>query len=80
MIFENTTVGTRLTVLKINFQMASIEVSLSATLKKPKKSSTPVLPGSPQPAILTQKALTPIKCNGYTTDNHDKENIGVLNK
>lgn len=55
--------------------MASIEVSLSATLKKTKKSSTPVMPSSPQPVTLTQKNVTPIKSNGYITDNHDKENI-----
>lgn len=70
----------RLTVLKINFQMASIEVSLSTTtLKKSKKSSTPIIPSSPQPVMLTQKTITPVKSNGYTTDNHDKENI-VRNK
>lgn len=51
--------------------MASIEVSLSATLKKPKKSLTLVIPNSPQ----TQKTITPVKSNGYMTDNHDKENI-----
>ncbi|KAE9530596.1 hypothetical protein AGLY_011058 [Aphis glycines] len=57
-------------------KMASIEVSLSTTLKKAKKSSTPVIPSSPQPAMITQnKIITPIKGNGYMTDNHDKENI-----
>lgn len=55
--------------------MASIEVSLSTTLKKQKKSSTPVIPSSPQPATITQKTITPVKSNGYMTDNHDKENI-----
>lgn len=61
--------------------MASIEVSLSTTLKKPKKSLTPVIPNSPQPPILTQKTITPVKSNDYMniTDNHDKENV-VRNK
>jgi len=60
--------------------MASIEVSLSTTLKKAKKSSTPVIPSSPQPTMITQnKIITPIKGNGYMTDNPDKENI-VRNK
>lgn len=56
--------------------MASIEVSLSTTLKKAKKSSTPGIPGSPLPPAVAQKPGTPVKCNGYVTDNHaDKENI-----
>ncbi|XP_060842856.1 uncharacterized protein LOC132923067 isoform X2 [Rhopalosiphum padi] len=60
-------------------KMASIEVSLSTTLKKTKKSSTPVIPSSPQPAMITQKTITPVKGNGYMTDNHDKENIARNN-
>jgi hypothetical protein len=55
--------------------MASIEVSLSTTLKKPKKSLTPVIPSSPQTTMLTQKTIAPVKSNGYVTDNLDKENI-----
>jgi len=56
--------------------MASIEVSLSTTLKKPKKSLTPVIPNSPQPTMPIQKPVTPVKTNGYMTDNvHDKENF-----
>ncbi|XP_025206718.1 uncharacterized protein LOC112602709 isoform X2 [Melanaphis sacchari] len=60
-------------------KMASIEVSLSTTLKKTKKSSTPVIPNSPQPTMITQKTVTPVKGNGYMTDNHDKENIARNN-
>lgn len=75
MILKTSLPIVRLTVLEINFQMASIEVSLSSTLKKTKKSSTPVIPTSPQPAMITQKIITPVKSNGYMTDNHDKENI-----
>lgn len=60
-------------------KMASIEVSLSTTLKKTKKSSTPIIPSSPQPAIIAQKTITPVKSNGYMTDNHDKENIARNN-
>ncbi|VVC24273.1 Hypothetical protein CINCED_3A015174 [Cinara cedri] len=58
-------------------KMASIEVSLSATLKKPKKSLTPVIPNSPQPVM--QKNVVSVKSIGYMTDNHDKENIARNN-
>ncbi|XP_003241879.1 uncharacterized protein LOC100575278 [Acyrthosiphon pisum] len=60
-------------------KMASIEVSLSTTLKKTKKSSTPIIPSSPQPPTIAQKTITPVKINGYMTDNHDKENIARNN-
>lgn len=73
MIFK--TLRIRLNIPIMNLQMASIEVSLSATLKKPKKSLTPVVPNSPQTVMLTQKSMVPVKSNGYMTDIHDKENI-----
>ncbi|XP_050534245.1 uncharacterized protein LOC126901653 isoform X1 [Daktulosphaira vitifoliae] len=78
----------RLTQLEtLEAKMANIEVSLSTTLKKPKKSFTPIIPNNsqptPPPTVIhgSQKnTTTPTKTmNGYmlksTNNNYDKENF-----